>query len=134
MLTDWFETITLWDVSTERAVVEETGTGEYVVTLDVVAKKLRADGVGNETEVPMDDFVEIDVFTGGPPINTDLNLDFDEHGGVLHLERHRIRTGRQTIRITVPQMPVRAGIDPYLELIDRSARDNVVGVVQGGSR
>jgi hypothetical protein len=76
----------------------------------------------------MDDLVEIGVFAGGPPINTDLNLDFDEHGEVLYLQRHRIRTGRQTIRITVPQPPVRAGIDPYRKRIDRSGRDNVVGV------
>jgi ABC-type transport system involved in multi-copper enzyme maturation permease subunit len=128
LLTDWFETITLWDVSTERAVMEPTGTGAYVVTLDVVARKMRADSVGNETEVPMDDFVEIGVFTGGAPINTDLNLDFDEHGDVLYLERHRIRTGRQTLSITVPQRPVRAGIDPYRKLIDRRGGDNVIGV------
>jgi aminopeptidase N len=133
LLTDWFETITLWDVSAERAVVEPTGTGEYVVTLDVVARKMRADSVGNETEVPMDDFVEIGVFTGGAPINTDLNLDFDEHGEVLHLQRHRIRTGRQTIRITVPQPPVRAGIDPYRKLVDRRSADNVTGIEAAGS-
>jgi hypothetical protein len=128
LLTDWFETITLWDVQAERAFVEPTGTGEYIVTLDVVARKLRADGVGNETEVPMDDLVEIGVFTGGPPIHTDLNLAFDDHGEPLHLERHRIRSGRQTLRITVGGEPVRAGIDPYRKLIDRRGRDNVVGV------
>jgi hypothetical protein len=94
---------------------------------------MRADSVGNETEVPMDDMVEIGVFTGGPPINTDLNLDFDEHGEVLHLERHRIRTGRQTLRITVPQPPVRAGIDPYRKLVDRRGNDNVVGVAAAGA-
>jgi ABC-2 type transport system permease protein len=128
LLTDWFETITLWDVRIEHAVVEPTGTGEYLVTLDVMARKMRADSVGNETEVPMDDMVEIGVFTGGPPINTDLNLAFDQHGDVMYLQRHRIRTGRQTIRINVPREPVRAGIDPYRKLIDRRGNDNVVGV------
>ena len=65
LLTDLFETITLWDVKTQSAAVEPTGDGEYEVTLDVVAKKLRADSVGNETEVPMDDLVEIGVFAPG---------------------------------------------------------------------
>src|SRR4029079_2877403 len=32
LLTDLFETITLWDVRTERAVVEPTGTGAYTLT------------------------------------------------------------------------------------------------------
>jgi hypothetical protein len=133
LLTDWFETITLWDVRTERAVVEPTSNGEYVVTLDVVARKMRADSVGNETEVPMDDLVEIGVFTGGPPVGTDLILAFDDHGEPLHLERHRIRSGRQSIRITVPRVPVRAGIDPYRKLVDRRGNDNVAGVESAGT-
>jgi hypothetical protein len=133
LLEDWFETVTLWDVRTERAVVEPTGTGEYVVTLEVVARKVRADGVGNGTEVPMDDLVEIGVFVGGPPINTDLNLAFDDIGEPLYLQRHRIRSGRRTIRITVPREPVRAGIDPYRKLIDRRGGDNVVAVQAAGA-
>ena len=133
LLTDWFETITLWDVRAERAVAEPTGTGEYIVTLDVVAKKLRADRDGNETEVPMNDLVEIGIFSGGPPINTDLNLAFDQHGDTMVLQRHRIRSGKQTIRITVPQPPRRAGIDPYRKLTDRQGNDNVVGVETAGT-
>jgi hypothetical protein len=124
LLTDWFETITLWDVRAERAVVAPAGTGAYVVTLDVVAKKMRADGEGNETEVPMDDLVEIGVFApgeGGGP------------GEPLHLERHRIRSGAQTIRLTVPREPARAGIDPYGMLIDRQRADDVVSVEAAGA-
>lgn len=117
VLTDWFETITLWDFRTERATVEPGGSGDYVVTLEVVARKMRADGRGHETEVPMDDLVEIGVFGRG------------EGGGgqgePLYLERHRIRTGPQTIRITVAREPARAGIDPYRMLIDRQRDDNV---------
>jgi len=119
LLTDWFEKVTLWDVETKRAAVEPTATGEYVVTLEVVAKKLRADSVGNETEVPMADLVEIGVFAPGEGIGP---------GEPLYLKRHRIRSGEQTIRINVPRVPARAGIDPYRKLIDRKGDDNVVGV------
>ena len=125
LLVDLFETITLWDVRAERAVVEPTGAGEYVVTLDVTAKKMRADGVGNETEVPMDDFVEIGVFAPG---------EGDGPGEPLYLHRHRIHSGTQAIQITVSRKPgeggepARAGIDPYRKLIDRQGDDNVVGV------
>jgi hypothetical protein len=80
----------------------------------------------------MNDVVEIGVFTGGPPINTDLNLEFDDLGEVLHLQRQPIRSGRQTIRINVPQLPVRAGIDPYRRLIDHRGNDNVAGWKQPG--
>jgi ABC-type transport system involved in multi-copper enzyme maturation permease subunit len=119
LLEDWFETITLWDVSTERAVVQPTGAGEYTVILDVRAKKMRADGSGRQSEVPMDDLVQIGVFAPG---------EGGEPGEPLHLERHRIRSGQQTIRVTVPREPARAGIDPYRMLIDLERGDNLVRV------
>jgi len=124
LLSDLFETVTLWDVRAERARVEPTGTGEYSVAIDVVAKKMRADSVGAETEVPMDDLVEIGVF---PP-------DGGESVGVpLYLERHRIQSGEQTIRITVSREPARAGIDPHHKLIDCQGSDNVVAVEAAGA-
>ncbi len=95
------------------------------MTLDVVAKKVRADSVGNETEVPMDDLVEIGVFAPG---------EGDGLGEPLYLQRHRIRSGKQTIRITVPREPARAGIDPVRKLIDRERDDNVVEVEVTGQK
>jgi ABC-2 type transport system permease protein len=119
LLTDLFETITLWDVRTKRAVVERTEAGAYQVALDVVAKKLRADSVGKETETPMNDLVEIGVFAPGGG---------DVTGKRLYLQRHRIRSGEQTIRVTVPGKPGRAAIDPWRKLIERDRGDNLVGV------
>jgi aminopeptidase N len=117
LLTDLFETITLWDVETRRAAVRRTSDGEYEVTLDVHAKKIRADAVGRETEVPMDDWVEIGVFDSA-----------DGDGSPLYLERHRIRGGDQTIRLTVSRAPASAGVDPRRTLIDREPGNNVVNV------
>lgn len=119
LLTDLFETVTLWDVKTERASVQPTGTGAYEVTIDVVAKKTRADSVGTETEVPMNDLVEIGVFAPGTG---------DRLGEPLYLTRHRIKSGKQTIRVIVPREPSRAAIDPYRKLIDRDGDDNVAEV------
>jgi hypothetical protein len=47
------------------------------------------------------------------------------------LTRHRIHTGKQTLRIIVPQEPARAGVDPYRKLIERERGDNVVDVETG---
>jgi ABC-2 type transport system permease protein len=120
LLHDLFAEITLWNVRTERARVEPTGTGAFRVTLDVTASKVRADSIGNETEVPMNDLVEIGVFAGG--------ADEGDPGAPLYLRRHRIRSGRQTITVTVPRRPTRAGIDPLHKLIQREGGDNVVDV------
>ena len=97
--------------------MQPSGTGGYRVTLDVVAKKVRADSVGVETEVPMNEMVEVGVFGAAP-------------GDPLYLRQGLIRSGRQTITVTVPRAPER--IDPFAKLIQRKRDDNVVSVVTAG--
>jgi hypothetical protein len=125
LLRDLFEDVILWDVRAEQARVEPVEDGRYRVTLAIEAKKVRADSVGNETEVPMNDLVEIGVFAAGG--------DDDGPGETLYLERHRVRNGKQTITLTVPREPARAGIDPYHKLIQRQSGDNVVDVTAPGA-
>jgi len=86
------------------------------VTLDVTAKKMRADRDGNATEVAMDELVEIGVFAPAAD---------DGPGAPLYLERHQIRSGEQTITVTVPGEPARAGVDPDHLLIEVETADNV---------
>jgi aminopeptidase N len=116
LLSDLFETVTLWQVKMERAVYERTPSGEYVVTIEATAKKGRADSLGALKEVPMNDLVEIGVFAPGKG---------DELGEPLYLKRHRIKSGKQSFQITVSREPERGGIDPYRKLIDREPNDNV---------
>lgn len=120
VLADLFERVTTWDLSATLASVERNADGAYVVTLYVTARKAVADSAGREAEVPMDDPVEIGVFAAGG--------DDERLGEPLYLARHRVRSGEQTIRITVPRAPARAGIDPHRMLIDRERDDNVVAV------
>lgn len=47
------------------------------------------------------------------------------------MTRQRIRSGKQTIRIVVPQEPSLAGVDPNRKLIERERGDNVVEVERG---
>ncbi|HYR10599.1 MAG TPA: M1 family aminopeptidase, partial [Longimicrobium sp.] len=111
LLHDLLATITLWDLQATGAHAQPVGGGAYRVTLDVQAAKLRSDGVGNHTPVPMDDLVEIGVFAAP--------RDGDAPGAPLYLRKHRIHSGQQTLTITVPGRPAHAGIDPYHRLIAR---------------
>jgi hypothetical protein len=122
LLSDLFEHITLWNVRTDSAHAEPVNGGGYRVTLFVDASKARADSIGRQTPVAMDDAVEIGVF-GGPKLD-------GSPGEPLYLEQQRIRSGKQTIVVTVPRLPTRAGIDPYRKLIDRDRDDNVAEVVR----
>jgi ABC-2 type transport system permease protein len=119
LLTDLFETITLWDLKTQRAVARRLPDGKYEVTLEVMAQKLRASGTGVETATPMNDLVEVGIFAQGK-------------NDPLDRTRHRIHTGKQVLRIIVPQEPSRAGLDPDGKLIERERGDNVVEVESGG--
>ena len=120
LLTDLFEEITLWDLRAREARAEPIGTGAYRVTLEVEALKLGPDEFGLETEVPMDDLVEIGVFAAAQ--------DGGRLGEALYLEKHRVRSGQQTVAVTVPGEPARAAVDPYHRLIDRRMDDNTVAV------
>ena len=65
LITDLFETVTLWEIKATGASVERMADGKYQVTLDVQARKVRVDRAGKQTEIPMNDLVEIGVFGDG---------------------------------------------------------------------
>ena len=122
LLADLFEANTYWELAAKRVEAERPGTGEWRVTLDVRARKVVVDEDGVETEVPMDDLVEIGVFAaagdGGP-------------GVPPYLRMHRVRSGEQRITLTVQGEPDRAGIDPRNLLIDVEPGDNLAEVTGG---
>lgn len=124
LLVDLFEANTYWELATKRVEAERVGTGEWRVTLDLRARKVSVDEEGGETEVPMDDLVEVGVFAatgnGGPGVQP-------------YLRMHRVRSGEQRITLTVPWEPARAGIDPRNLLIDVEPGDNLAEVTSGAA-
>ncbi len=112
LLHDLFEVNAFWELETERVTAEQTPAGTWQVTLEVRARKMVYDSAGVEAEMPMDEWVPIGVFGPTEP---------------LHLQKHRIRSGEQTITVTVPGKPARAGIDPYhlLDWEERESDDNI---------
>lgn len=126
LITDLFENITLYELKTDSVVANPAPGGRYAVDLYVTAKKLRADSLGKETEQRMADWIDIGVFAKAPA-KRDSKIDA-KVGVPLHLEKHKITSGAQTIRVVVDQKPYRAGIDPLHKLIDRITTDNTVGV------
>jgi ABC-2 type transport system permease protein len=113
MITDMFETITLYDNKAVSAKVEPTADHKYKVTLVVDAKKMRANGDGAETQIPIHDLIEVGVFKG--------KKDSEEP---LHTEKVWITEPRTTLTYVVDEKPTRAAIDPYSKLIDRNPEDN----------
>ena len=115
-LTDYFDTITLWDVRTDSVSSRKRPDGQFEVTVYATSKKFRADSLGTETETPMADYVDVGVF-GEAPRGSRL-------GEPLAVRRVRVATGSSRFSFVVPRAPSRAGIDPYTMLIDRNPGDN----------
>jgi ABC-type transport system involved in multi-copper enzyme maturation permease subunit len=125
LLVDLFEANTFWELATQRASAKQTGTGAWQVTLDVKVRKVTVDTAGVEREVPMDDLIEIGVFTGATA---------GEPGELLYLQMHRVRSGEHRITVTAPSKPVRAGIDPRNLLIDLEGDDNLKEITPAESQ
>ena len=125
LLDDMFRTITLFENHAEDSTFSKRADGTYAVTVRAQAKKLRADGKGVETELPLDDWIDIGVFG-------DAKVTGKTEEKPLYLGKHHV-TGRDvTVEVVVGEKPERAGIDPYNKLVDRNSGDNVRKVKEAG--
>lgn len=117
MVTDMFESIVLYENKTVSAVAVPEGGSKYKVTLVVDTAKKQSDGSGNETIMPLNDVIEVGVFSGTK-----------QHLKPLYLTKQRFNNDHSTIDIEVSEKPTYAGIDPYNKLIDRNPEDNLIAV------
>jgi ABC-2 type transport system permease protein len=122
VITDLFEKITLLDLKATNAVATKLPSGKYSVTFDVTARKFHADGAGQETEAPMNELVEVGVFTAKPG---DKGFDASK---VLLLHKVPVHGPPMPVTVVVDSAPTWVGIDPYNKRIDRNSDDNLTAV------
>jgi aminopeptidase N len=113
---DLFDNITLYENRAKSAAYTQLPNGKYEVTLDVELRKFRADGRGEEHQIPAHDWVDIGVT--------------DAAGHYQYLQKHKIDGDSAEIKVVVDKPPVQAGIDPLNKLIDRKPDDNLINVTQ----
>ncbi|MGH6816315.1 MAG: M1 family metallopeptidase, partial [Hyphomicrobiaceae bacterium] len=123
LVTDLFEKIVLWDYRATAATATRLPDGKWQVRLTVRARKLEADERGTETEVPLDQDVDVGLFAADPRGRAFSPQD------VILLERRRLTSGTHTIELVAAQKPQFAGINPYLTFIQRTIEDTVAPVV-----
>jgi ABC-type transport system involved in multi-copper enzyme maturation permease subunit len=116
LIKDLFEDITLFSNRTLQATARKRADGKYDVTIDVESHKFKADPKGNETEVPMDDWVDIGAFAKPEKDR--------KYGKTLHRELVHVTQPHATYTFITDELPDKAGIDPFLLLIDRVPDDN----------
>ncbi|MDJ1486071.1 M1 family aminopeptidase [Cytophagaceae bacterium YF14B1] len=115
IITDMFETITLFENKAQTVTYQKKADKQYEVTLTVLAEKLRADSTGNEKNIAINDWIDVGVY----------HKDDQGKDKLIYLKKHKVNKKENTFVITVSEEPSKAGIDPLNKLIDRHAEDNV---------
>ncbi|SHH28821.1 M1 family aminopeptidase [Massilia sp. CF038] len=114
LIDDLFNAMVLYQNRAVQASAVKRSDGKYIVTLKASAEKMRADGKGEERDVPLADYI-------------DVGVD-DKDGNALLRERRLLRDKALTVELVVSGRPAKAGIDPDNKLIDRKPGDNMVEV------
>jgi ABC-2 type transport system permease protein len=116
LLHDLFRANTFWELAAESATARPLKGGAWQLRLTLQARKLVVDSAGTETPRPLKDWVEIGVFA---PAEAGQAV-----GKPLYRQKHLLHSGRQTLVLTVPGRPAKAGVDPRNLLIDWKTEDN----------
>jgi ABC-2 type transport system permease protein len=117
LLKDLFEDITIFSNRTLEASAQKSANGKYNVTIDIEAHKFKADPKGNETEVPISDWIDIGAFAKPEKDK--------KYGKTLYRQRVHLTESKSRQTFTVDGLPDLAGIDPFALLIDRVPDDNL---------
>jgi ABC-2 type transport system permease protein len=117
LLKDLFEDITIFSNRTTDASAVKRADGKYDVTIKIETHKFKADAKGNETEVPVDDWIDIGAFAKPEKKK--------KYGKTLYRQRLHMTSAYSTQTFTTDEEPDQAGVDPFLLLIDRIPDDNL---------
>lgn len=113
-----FMQITLYDLRLLEVQKTELPDGQLQLDLTIQAARLSADGKGVETEQVLDEDIDIGAFSADPD-------EFSADNQLLYLQKHRLKSGKQQVRVVVPKGTTYIGVDPLIKLIDRDAVDNI---------
>jgi ABC-2 type transport system permease protein len=117
LLKDLFEDITLFSNRATSAKAKKRPDGKYDVTVVVETHKYKADAKGAETEVPVDDWIEVGALAAP---------EKGKHYGKVLARQLVHMTGKTgTYSFVTDSLPDKAGIDPLLLLVDRVPDDNL---------
>jgi len=114
LVEDWFETITLFDNRVERAWATSLPEGRWTVHVDATFRKLRADGRGEQQEVPYRGQVDVGVY--------------DRTGDLLKVETFQVSEDARSFDLTLSGEPATVVLDPFGRLTEVDREDDRLAV------
>jgi len=137
LITDMFETITLYDNKVDKVEVKALKDGKYQVDISFIVSKYRTspkgtqiykdakgntlvgkDGKKEVESYPLSDYVEVGVF------GEKTMKGSHEYENELYNKKYLINKINNKVSIVVDKKPIEVGVDPYNKLIDRDSNDN----------
>lgn len=119
IITDMFETITMYENYVKALSYAPTKDGKYKVTLTVGCAKFKVDSIGKSSKVKPHDYIDIGIFS-----QEYEKKKKQEQEKELLLVKIKMDGQEKTVEFIVNEKPFKAGIDPYNKLIDRKPDNN----------
>lgn len=110
VITELFETVTLYDTKVVEAQRKQLSNNSYKVDLTIQVAKQRIDSMGKEASIPLQDWIDIGIYT--------TNADGKDE--LIYCKKHKIKEVLTTLEIEVDRLPSKVGIDPKHQLIDKN--------------
>lgn len=117
LVEDMFEKIILYENKVNAVSYTKLEDGKYKVNFSVESKKFEADSLGRESEVAINDWIDIGVFSR--EINDSTKKETE-----IFLKKLKINGSEKEFEFIVDYKPSSVAIDPYYKLIDRHKDDN----------
>jgi hypothetical protein len=120
-LADNWLRVTLYDNKIIEAKAIPIEKNEYQVTFSVNVAKTALDKTGKEVPAQTtNDYIDLGVFAAGT-----INKAGRRQTNPLYVKRYKLQAGTHTISVKVKGRPTFVGIDPYANLLDRNAGNNL---------
>ncbi len=113
VINDWIKDITLYDLRLKTAEYTERADGKFEIELSLENYKYKADTIGLENKVPINDWVDIGFYS-----------DRSEEE-IMFKERVLLNQAEQNLSFVLDSKPQAAIIDPFEILVERVSKDNI---------
>ncbi len=121
---DGFKKIVMYENRVAAAKTKKLDNGKYETTFTVDSKKIYYDNKGKEERTDdKTNYIEVGLF--GEDIVDEQEVPLKNP---FYLERKWLKPGENTFTIVTDKKPLKAGIDPYNKLIDRTSGDNLKSI------
>ncbi len=114
VIDELFNQVILYDNRIVAAQYSKTNQDSYLVELELEATKIQVDTLGNESSLPLRNWIEVAIYGEGQ----------EGKEIALHSERYFFDTARNSLQIALDSKPTKASIDPFHLLIDRRPENN----------